>query len=224
MRIVIATPLYPPDLAEPAQYVKELATRLKGTHRVTVVTYAHIPEEVPGVHIISTSKQRPLPVRLLLYTLLLLRACRGGEVLYAQSGSSVGLPVMIVQFLRHTPLVVHVIEDEAWERAIEEQLTKKSLHDFLTSPEGSLKIRFIARLQGLLLRHAKRVVVSKHALLQPVIEGYHVHKSRVTVVAEPVHRPEILPFQPYPTAKLEAYNASWEKHIQALEDVLHHAE
>src|SRR3989344_9051256 len=39
MKIVLATALYPPDIAPPAPYVKELATRLAANHEVTIVTY-----------------------------------------------------------------------------------------------------------------------------------------------------------------------------------------
>ena len=203
-------------------YVKELAARLVNAHQVTVVTYARIPEKVAGVHIVSTSKQRPLPIRLLIYTLLLLRACRSVDVLYAQSGSSVGLPVVIVRLLRRIPLVVHVIEDEAWKRAVDEQLTKKPLGDFLAEPEGTQKIRFITRLQGMLLRRADLVVVSEYSLKQPIIDSYRVERNRVASIAEPAACPEILPFQPSPTEKLAAYNKSWDTHINALLNILKH--
>lgn len=220
MKIVIATPLYPPDLAEPAIYVKELAARLRTLHDVTVVTYAYIPKKIEGVHIVTTSKQRPLFVRLLFYTFSLLRASRGADILYAQSGSSVGLPAIIVHFLRRIPLIVHVIEDEAWKRAVEEKRTQKTLGGFLMQPEGTFKIRFISRLQRSLLCHASSVVVDDKTMRDAIVESYRLEQSRIKSIPEPHPRPEILPFVPFPKTALDAYNISWDEHTQALEQTL----
>lgn len=223
MKIVIATPLYPPDLAEPAPYVKELSIRMRKTHRITIATYANIPEKVSGVDIVSTSKQRPLPVRLMFYTLLLLRASHRANVLYAQSGSSVGLPIIIVHVLTHTPLVVHFFEDEAWERATEKHATEKTLGDFLAKPEGTLKIRFILQLQNLLLRCADTVIVPDSSTAELVAKHYRVRSNRITVIAKPQIRPEVLPFTETPRADFDAYEQSWSKHIHSLENILDHA-
>ena len=105
MKIVLATPLYPPDIAEPAPYVKELARRLAPDHQVTVLAYGRLPEKVPGVTIVAIDKRRPLPVRLFLYTIALLRAARSADIVYTQNGPSVELPVAVVNFFLRRPLV-----------------------------------------------------------------------------------------------------------------------
>ena len=117
MRILIASPLYPPDIAEPAPYIKELARRLSDTHSVTIATYAKFPERVDGVKIIYTSKGRPLPLRLAAFTYLLWKAAREADVMYAENGPSVELPVAIVALLTNTPLYVHLGDQAAHGRA-----------------------------------------------------------------------------------------------------------
>jgi hypothetical protein len=68
MRILLASPLYPPDIAEPAPYVKELALRLSASHSVTVLTYGKHPETIERVRMHSVDKSTPRLVRLKAYT------------------------------------------------------------------------------------------------------------------------------------------------------------
>lgn len=122
MKIILATPLYPPEISESARYVKELAKRLIKRHEITVVAYAHLPENVPGVRIISVNKRRPLPFRLVAYTLALWRAARAGDVIYAENGASVELPAGLVALITRRPLIFHMGDKNAEMRASENKL------------------------------------------------------------------------------------------------------
>ncbi len=124
MKIVLATPLYPPDIAEPAPYIKELARRLAANHAVKVVVYGHLPEQVPGVTVIAVDKRRPLPFRLLSYTIALMRAARGADVLYAQNGPSVELPLIFVSRIKRMPLFMHIGDKAAHEYAARHPLRR----------------------------------------------------------------------------------------------------
>jgi len=104
MKIVLATPLYPPDIAEPAPYVKELAQRLSKTHQVTLVAYGRLPEQIPGVRIVAIDKRAPLPLRLIAYVRALRKAAKDADVVYAQNGPSVELPLLFVS----TRTVFHI--------------------------------------------------------------------------------------------------------------------
>ncbi|MES2668693.1 MAG: glycosyltransferase [Patescibacteria group bacterium] len=117
MRIVIATPLYPPDIALPAPYVKELARRLAYTHDVTVVAYGRYPEAIPGVRILVASKRYPLPIRLVAFFQLLLRAAKDADALIIENGPSVELPASVLALLTPIRLVMHVGDRDAHERA-----------------------------------------------------------------------------------------------------------
>ncbi len=117
MKIVIATPLYPPDIAEPAPYVKELAARISTQHLVTVVTYGALPEKIPGVRIVAVSKRQPLPFRIFEYTFALLRASLKTDIIYSENGASVELPAVIVSTLLRKPLILHIGDRRAHEKA-----------------------------------------------------------------------------------------------------------
>lgn len=116
MRIVLATPLYPPEIAPPAPYIQELAKRLAKLHEVTIVAYAHLPEAVPSVRVIAVDKRRPLPLRLISYLRALAQATRQADVLYTVNGASVELPAIIVVALTRTPLVFCIADPAAHAR------------------------------------------------------------------------------------------------------------
>ncbi|HEY5383472.1 MAG TPA: hypothetical protein VIJ88_02885 [Candidatus Paceibacterota bacterium] len=73
-----------------------MARRLAETHQVTIVTYGRLPEQVPGVTIIAVDKRRPLLPRLWSYRRALRHAARTSDVVYAQNGPSVELPLLFV--------------------------------------------------------------------------------------------------------------------------------
>ncbi|MEK7101812.1 MAG: glycosyltransferase [Patescibacteria group bacterium] len=124
MKIVLATPLYPPEIAEPAPYVKELAKRLSGRHAVTIVAYTRLPEKVSGVSIIVVDKHKPLFIRLVVYFFTLLRAAWHADIVYAMNGASVELPAALVALVTRRPFVFHIGDSAAHERAKQKQLLR----------------------------------------------------------------------------------------------------
>jgi len=108
MRILIATSFFPPDVEEPAPYVKELAARLmQAGHRVEVVLYGCLPERVEGVSLCAIDKRAPLAMRLVRYTRALIRAMRKADCCIIENGPSVELPLLVALLFVRTPYVVH---------------------------------------------------------------------------------------------------------------------
>jgi len=197
MRILLVTPLYPPDIAEPAPYVKELASRLKQTHEVTILAYNHIPEIIDGVHIISVEKQLPLLTRLVQYTRALSRASRKADIVYIQNGPSVELPMLLVAPFTRTPFVLRLGDETALNHA-----TREFFHRILLWIAMTLS-RTIVTHEATSL-HAKTLTA-------------HSRDQRKTANMErPLPRPEILPFSPRPTRELEDFEASWQTHVTEL--------
>lgn len=194
MKIVVATPMYPPEIAEPAPYVKEASRRLSVDHEVTIVAYASTSEKTPGANLITVDKRKPLPVRLLKYTYTLFRASRDAEIIYVQGGTAAGLPAVIVGHLRNIPVVLRFNEDEAWERATQQGLTKKSLEEFLKNPDVNFHIRVIMLLQKIALSMASVVITTSHHQRDVLIRKYGVRNTIIKTVYSPAPKPEIIPF------------------------------
>lgn len=95
MKILICTPLYPPDIEPCAMYTQELARRLAETHEVTVLTYGFLPESTEHVHIVSVPKEYALPIRLVRFTQKLFVLARASDAIIVENGPSVELPIFL---------------------------------------------------------------------------------------------------------------------------------
>ncbi len=181
MRILIATPIYPPEIGGPATYVKELCHHLGQTHDITVIAYTDEDEAFPHTRLISVSKGWPLPLRLFLFFIKLLRVAREHDVIYVQNAMAAGLPVALVSKLTGIPFVLKFVGDEAWERATQNKLTTKNLQDFLSAPEGTLRIHLMMRVQGFVLRRAAVVTTPSKYLSEELIKTYGVKRERTVI-------------------------------------------
>jgi hypothetical protein len=65
MKVLVVTPLFPPDHNDSAKYCKELSLQLSNSgHQVEVLAYGKLPESVEGVDINTVNKSLPLPIKL----------------------------------------------------------------------------------------------------------------------------------------------------------------
>lgn len=195
MRILLVTPLYPPDIADPAPYVKELARRLAKSHTVSVLAFNHLPERVPGVTIHTIEKNRPLPVRLFKMFTAIWKHGRDADVLYVQNGPSTELPATLVTLLLRKPLILR-LGDEAALRFADKQFLLRTV-------------------QRLAIRKARINIVHSSELHEKISFRCGVDCSRL--LERPPEQPEILPFHGRPNAALGDYERTWEAHIKALE-------
>ena len=201
MKVLIVTPLYPPDIAGSAPYVKELARRLAKHYTVTILAYGHIPEEIPGVTITTVEKRDHVFVRLFAFTRALIRAMKGADIVYVENGPSVELPLCIARCIRRTRTIFHVYDTTALTRA------KQSLWYRLT----------------FLLAQAVSHRVLLHDDTRATFEAiaWRTH-NRLVCTPRPLPRPEILPFSPVPKDALDAYEHSWNAHKESLESIFAH--
>ncbi|MDB5194422.1 MAG: hypothetical protein JWN50_436 [Parcubacteria group bacterium] len=198
MKIVLATPIYPPEIGGPATYTKELAERLHETHKLTVVALTDSREAFPGTTLVAVSKRRPLPVRLVRFFFAVLKASSGADLIYVQNAMAAGLPVALVSMLRGTPFILKFVGDEAWERATQAKLTQKRLEEFLEHPDGPLKIKLMMMTQGFVLRRAKIVTTPSEYLGKAIQKAYRIDPKKVITNYNAADDTETLPFEAKP--------------------------
>jgi glycosyltransferase involved in cell wall biosynthesis len=198
MKIVVATPIYPPEIGGPATYTKELCDRLHGEHELIVVTYTDNREVFPGTKLLAVSKRRPLPVRLVKYFWAIWHAAKGADVIYVQNAMAAGLPVALVAKLRRKPFVLKFVGDEAWERASQHKYTDKRLEEFLEHPEGPLRIHLMMWVQGFVLRRANIVTTPSEYLGKAIQKTYGLNPNKVVTNYNAGEETETLPFEPKP--------------------------
>jgi hypothetical protein len=192
MRILIITPLYPPDIKEPAPYVKELATRLERDHSVTILAYNHIPEKIQGVRIVTIEKSSNILIRLIRFAISLRFLLQTTDVLYVQNGPSVELPTLLaVSTLRKQPRILVRLGDSV-----------PLVHNGVST--------FASRCTRALLRRADTVISHEDTVS---------YTPNATVLPRPPARPEILPFIVNDKESFRAYEASWQAHVRELETI-----
>lgn len=103
MRILIATPLYPPDAGGPATYSKILKEEL--------------PKRGIDTRVVSFGEVRHLPkiIRHTVYFFKILRAGKDADIIFAQDPVSVGLPACLASRILRKHFVVKIVGDYAWE-------------------------------------------------------------------------------------------------------------
>jgi hypothetical protein len=189
MRILLVTPLYPPDIVETAVYMKELAMRLSKIHTITILAYGHLPEQIKNVRIIGIEKRDGLLVRITHFTQVLIREMQQADIVFCVNGPSVELPLFIAHLFRKTK-VFFLLGDET----------------ALTHARTSLLHKIIFRL----------ACVSAHKILVYSDNKTAPQKKSLVPVPHLTSRPEILPFQDFPEDAMKQYSLSWEQHITSL--------
>ncbi len=212
MKIVLATPLYPPEIGGPATYVKELCERLHQKHDLTVVAYTDKGEPFTGVKLLTVKKSDMLPLRLWQFFRAIWRTSEEADLIYVQNAMAAGLPAALVSRLRRLPLVLKFVGDEAWERASQHRLTQKRLEEFLIAPEGNWKIKLMMFIQGFVLRRATIITTPSDYLRETISQTYRVNPSRIVVNYNAAEKPIWSPFISQPvkhqiitTARLVAW-------------------
>jgi glycosyltransferase involved in cell wall biosynthesis len=220
MRITVVTPLYPPDLGRLATHTKELSKRLAKEHRVTLVAYGELPEQVSGVIVRVVSKQLPIILRLFHFTVRLWQESRNSDCLYVGDGASVGLPALLVGRLRRIPVIRFMLDDEARERAERSLYTGIPEETFAQIRKLSFKLRVIRALQNWILRRATRVIVPSTFFKDVLVQVYHLPGKKLTVVPFPTEAPQLLPF-PIPQNPLQLFTHSPLNFFSGVEPLLH---
>lgn len=195
MKIILATPIYPPEIGGPATYTKELAERLQGKHQLTIIAYTDVSNPIPGTKLISISKRRPLPIRLLKYFLATLKESSLSDVIYVQNAMAAGLPVALVSILKKKPFVLKFVGDEAWERATQHKKTEKRLEEFLEKPDGGIKTKLMMMVQGFVLRRAALVTTPSDYLCKAIVKTYGIKPDRAVVNYNAAEETETVPFE-----------------------------
>jgi glycosyltransferase involved in cell wall biosynthesis len=179
--VVIVSGIWPPDVGGPASHAPALAAALLGSgHAVEVVTTANTTPEPRAYPVHWVSRTRPAPLRHLAVVRAVRRAARRADRVYATSmvrRASLGAA------LARRPLVVKLVSDEAFERAVRSGRFTGTLEEFQRI-RGGLRVRFLRATRNRALGHAARVVVPS-AYLRDLAVTWGVSPERLEVVPNP---------------------------------------
>lgn len=177
-RLLIATPLYPPDPGGPATYSRLIEEGLPGQGIETEV--------------VSFGDTRRLPklVRHLAYLARLMRAGKHADLLYALDPVSTGLPTLIAARILRKPLALKIVGDYAWEQGRQRFGVRETLDEFVRTHQRSFAVSWLQRIQAFVATRADAIIVPS-AYLKRIITAWGVPAERITVVFNAL--PDIAP-------------------------------
>ncbi len=164
MRICVVTGIFPPDIGGPASYVASLAAGLRSVGcEVEVITYcsgASRQTRRGGFPVHRISRAIPLPVRLVIALLEVIRAAATSDLIYC---NGLMLPSVLAGILLRKPLVTKVEGDFAWERASNLELTSDSIAAFQARRQ-SWKAEVLRGVRNWCLKRSAAVITTSRFL------------------------------------------------------------
>lgn len=195
MKLLVVSPIFPPEIGGPATYTFELAKRLSHHHQVTVVAFSHSKLFLnPKSYFLNLV---PITGNGLFRQLRLFReiflASRTTNVIYAQGTVVVGLMSLLASRISHVKLVVKFVGDEIWENEFNLNLTKLSLENFYAFlNHKSYILNLKIWLHRFVLHHADAIIAPSVYLRNFLIHTHQVNPSRLHVISNAIN-----PFSPF---------------------------
>lgn len=186
MKILIVTPIFPPEVGGPATYTLEVSRRLRERGcQIRVVTFADIKPGVEDIEIIPVRLNYKIfgtisrQVRLFFTTLF---ASKGMELLYAQDPMVVGLCSLIVGKMVRKPIILRVGGDAIWESDFASGRTNKNLEDFLQSSDMGTVSKIQFSLRRFVFGQIDKIIVPSYFLKEILVKYYKVNPVKIRVI------------------------------------------
>jgi glycosyltransferase involved in cell wall biosynthesis len=178
MRVLVATPLYPPEPGGPATYAKLLEEGLpaRGVD-IVLVKFGDV-------------KRLPSGLRHLVYFFKVLASAASCDLIYALDAASVGLPAMwAARFLRK-PFIVKIVGDYAWEQGRQRFGVTLNLDEFVREEAVAPALQRFRKVQTSVALHARKVIVPSE-YLKRIVLAWGIPEERVQVIYNSISHAEI---------------------------------
>jgi len=172
MKILIATPLYPPDIGGPAEYAKNLEQEFRKLgHRVQVIKFSDI-------------KHWPSGLRHLIYFSKILPIMFWADWCLALDTFSVGLPTVLASKLFRKKIIIRTGGDFLWEQYVERTGKLILLRNFYQTELDffSNKEKFIFKLTKWILGHTTTIIFSTDWQRQIWLKPYSLNLTKTAII------------------------------------------
>lgn len=179
--ILIATPLFSPDVGGPATYSHLLSQEL--------------PQRGFTVKILSFGEVRSLPkiIRHFVYGWKVFKLAPNYQIIYAQDPVSVGLPVCLACFFAGRPFTLKIVGDYAWEQGSQRFGVTDFLDDFsLEFGKYSWSVKILKLIETGVAKRAQKIIVPS-AYLKKIVSNWGIDKDKIKVVYNAFNPPLPLP-------------------------------
>ena len=147
IKILIATPLYPPEIGGPATYVRFLEENL--------------PKDQFSLRIVKFSEVKKLPyiIRHIVFFWMVFKRSKGGDIIYALDPLGVGLPSGLAAKLRGKKFLLRIAGDRAWETAVQKWKITDSLDNLSVKKSYPIFLRILKFAQTCTAKMAWKIIV-----------------------------------------------------------------
>ncbi|HRH24711.1 MAG TPA: glycosyltransferase family 4 protein, partial [Candidatus Paceibacterota bacterium] len=169
MRLLIATPLYPPEPGGPATYAQVLEETL--------------PKEGIEVTLAKFRDVRGLPkiIRHIAYFFMLCSKGKHADALLALDPVSTGLPAALAARVLNKPFFVKVVGDYAWEQGTQRFGVQGTLDEFTSERQLPFMVRMLLDIERWVALRAKKIIVPSN-YLKSVVMRWRIHSEKIVVI------------------------------------------
>jgi glycosyltransferase involved in cell wall biosynthesis len=183
MKILLATPLYPPEIGGPATYAKLLVEEL--------------PKHGIDLQILKFSEVRKLPpiIRHVVFLIKTLHRGMNTDIIFVQDVFSVALPALIAAKILHKPIIVRVPGDYAWEQGKQRFGITDSIDVFQTK-KYSWRVELFRTIQRFVVRNADQVIAPS-VYFARIVQSWipKENPKKVIAIYNGIDETEIVPFK-----------------------------
>ncbi len=181
MHLCVVSGTLHPEPGGPSTFLYRLLPELmQRGHTVHVVTYGErdYPTNYPYT-VSRISRRQPIPFRLILMSLTILRVVREADVIFV---SDYGLPVAVVNLFLRKPTLLKNVGDFAWEFSTRHNwiLRGQTIDEFQTAPHPP-RVNFLRAVQRWYTAAAATVITPSHYSAS-LVRGWGISSNRVRVI------------------------------------------
>ena len=190
MRVLLTSPVFPPDLGGPAVYVPSMGRFLvEQGHEVRVVAFCSDPRPEGYPFEVKAISRGPLPIRYLKAFWKVLREAGWADVVYVNE--HLALLHVLAAKLRGKPVVIRIMVDGAWEIAHRKGWCGGD--DIVTFQERNYgwRVRLTRFLQRRWWGWCSRIIACSEFLRQILIQHHGVVPTKVKRIFNAYHGPEV---------------------------------
>jgi hypothetical protein len=173
MKVLISTPLFPPEKHYPAYFAKSFAENLKKNIPVSMLIYGEHPEEVLGVDL-KTIKKNNHFLKKFYNILSTFNFIKKHEVIVLTQAGFFSFSVFLLAKILRKKVFLKIKEDESEERKRQFKLT-----------ENSLKLKLIGFMQKTILQNSDFIFFDSQSLKETFENRYHIHFKEYEILKHP---------------------------------------
>ena len=169
MKLVIATPLYPPEPGGPATY--------------SALLEKHLPPKGVEVELVKFSDVRHLPklLRHIAYFFRVRSALKKADTLLVLDPVSTGLPAALAALSLKKPYVAKIVGDYAWEQGTRRFNVTETLDEFVLKEKVPFQVQLLKNVQVWVATHAHTLLVPSE-YLKSIVMSWGDIKPPIVVI------------------------------------------